>query len=85
MNLPALTATTDEMATALERVAGPAASALIDWSPDPSIRKIVKTWPARINAVRAKGLGLLPADSFEAIIREYVRENPDAVTLPVLA
>ncbi len=85
LNLPALTATTGEMATALERVAGPAASALIDWSPDPSIRKIVKTWPARINAVRAKGLGLLPADSFEAIIREYVRENPDDVKLPVLA
>ena len=85
LNLPALTATTGEMATALERVAGPAASALIDWSPDPSIRKIVKTWPARINAVRAKGLGLLPEDSFEAIIREYVRENPDDVKLPVLA
>ena len=80
LNLPALTATTGQMAAALERVAGPAATALIDWTPDPVIRKIVKTWPARINAVRAKGLGLLPEASFEDIIREYVRENPDAVT-----
>ena len=85
LNLPALTASTGDMAAALERVAGPAAAALIDWTPDATIRKIVSTWPARINAVRAKGLGLLPEDSFEAIIREYVRENPDAIKLPVLA
>ncbi len=83
LNLPAITATTGEMAAALERVAGPAATALIDWTPDANIRKIVKTWPARINAVRAKGLGLEPEASFEAIIRQYVDENPDAVKLPL--
>ena len=83
LNLPAITATTGEMAAALERVAGPAATELIDWTPDANIRKIVKTWPARINAVRAKGLGLLPETSFEAIIRQYVDENPDAVKLPL--
>ena len=81
LNLPAITATTGDMAAALERVAGPAAAALIDWTPDANIRKIVKTWPARINAVRAKGLGLLPEASFEAIIRQYVAENPDAIKL----
>jgi D-erythronate 2-dehydrogenase len=83
LNLPSVTATVGEMAAALERVAGPAATALIDWTPNATIQKIVKTWPARVNAVRAKGLGLLPASSFEDIIREYVRENPDAVTLPI--
>ena len=83
LNLPAITATTGEMAAALERVAGPAATALIDWTPDVNIRNIVKTWPARINAVRAKGLGLLPETSFEAIIRQYVDENPDAVKLAI--
>ena len=83
LNLPAITATTGEMAAALERVAGPAATALIDWTPDANIGKIVKTWPARINAVRAKGLGLEPASSFEAIIRQYVDENPDAIKLAI--
>ena len=83
LNLPAITATTGEMAAALERVAGPAATALIDWTPDANIRKIVSTWPARINAARAKGLGLLPEASFEDIIRQYVDENPDAVKLPL--
>ena len=81
LNLPAITATTGDMAAALERVAGPAAAALIDWTPDANIRKIVKTWPARIHAARAKGLGLLPEASFEAIIRQYVDENPDAIKL----
>ena len=83
LNLPAITATTGEMAAALERVAGPAATALIDWTTDANIGKIVKTWPAHINAVRAKGLGLLPEASFEAIIRQYVDENPDAVKLAI--
>ena len=81
LTLPALTTTPAEMAAALERVAGPAATALIDWSPDAAIHGIVKTWPARIDAQRARGLGLLPEASFEQIIREYVRENPEAVAL----
>ena len=83
LNLPAITTTTGEMAAALERVAGPAAAALIDWTPDANIRNIVKTWPARINAVRAKGLALTREESFEDIIRQYVDENPDAVKLPL--
>jgi hypothetical protein len=33
--------------------------------------------------VRAGGLGLLPEESFEDIIREYIRGNPYAVKLPV--
>ena len=79
LNLPALTCTTGEMAAALERVAGKAVADLIDWTPDATIRTIVATWPARINAQRAKGLGLLPEPDFETLIREYIRENTDAV------
>jgi hypothetical protein len=82
LNLPALTTTPGEMAAALERVAGPAATALIDWTPDAAICNIVKTWPARIHATRARGLGLLPEENFEEIIREYIRENPYAVKPP---
>jgi nucleoside-diphosphate-sugar epimerase len=79
LTLPALTTTPTEMAAALERVAGAAVAALIDWTPDPAIHNIVKTWPARIHALRAQGLGLLPETSFEEIIRDYVRENPYAI------
>ncbi len=82
VNLPALTTTAGDMAAALERVAGKAARELIDWTPDATIARIVTNWPSRIHAARAEGLGLLPDESFEAIIRDYVRENPDAVRFP---
>ncbi len=83
LTLPALTTTPGAMAAALERVAGPAATALIDWTPDPLISRIVGSWPARIDAARARALGLLPEHSFDDIIREYIRENPYAVKLPI--
>jgi nucleoside-diphosphate-sugar epimerase len=83
LNLPALTTTPRDMAAALERVAGSAATALIDWTPVPAIEAIVNTWPARIHALRAQGLGLLPEASFDDIIAEYVRENPYAIKLPL--
>lgn len=79
LNLPALTCTTGEMAQALERVAGKSVADLIDWTPDANIRKIVATWPARIHAKRAASLGLMPETSFDDIVREYMRENPDAL------
>ena len=85
LNLPSLSTTVGEMAAALERVAGKAATSLLDRTPDPTIMRIVKTWPGRIETARAKALGLAADDSFEAVIREYVRENPDAVKLPVTA
>ena len=83
INLPALTTTPAEIAAALERVAGKAATALIDWTPNPAIAKIVTNWPARIDAARARDLGLQPDADFESIIREYVSENPNAAALAV--
>ena len=81
LNLPALTTTPAEMAAALEKVAGKAATDLIDWQVDPKIAALVTSWPARIDAARARGLGLLPETDFEAIVRDYVRDNPDTIKL----
>jgi nucleoside-diphosphate-sugar epimerase len=83
VNLPALTTTVREMAAALERVAGPQASALIDWQPDPLIQKMITSWPSRFHPARANQLGLQADDSFEAIVRAYVAENPAAVKMPL--
>ncbi|MBN8757541.1 MULTISPECIES: D-erythronate dehydrogenase [Variovorax] len=85
LNLPSLATTVGDMAAALERVAGKAATALLDRTPDPAIQRIVKTWPGHFETARARALGLTADESFEAVIREYVRENPDAVKLPVAA
>jgi nucleoside-diphosphate-sugar epimerase len=82
INLPALKTTPREMAQALERAAGKAVSALIDWTPDPAIAKIVTSWPAHIHASRARQLGLLPDPDFDTIIGEYLGENPYAGQVP---
>lgn len=83
MNLPALRTTVGEMAAALERVAGRAATGLLDWVEDPAILRLVNTWPGNVQAARAAGLGLQADADFESIVREYVRENPNVVRLPV--
>ncbi len=79
INLPALRTTAGEMSDALEKLAGKAATDLIDWTPDPTIINIVTSWPANIDAARARAIGLTPDTDFESIIRSYMSENPDAV------
>jgi len=81
INLPALCTSVGEMAAALERVAGTAATDLLDWTPDPAILKLVDTWPGVVASKRANALGLQADTSFEAIIRDYIAENPAAVKI----
>jgi D-erythronate 2-dehydrogenase len=75
VNLPALTVTVGQMVAALEQVAGPQVSALIDWIPDPAVAAIVTSWPARFRAERAGRLGLRPDPDFESVIRAYLAET----------
>ena len=75
VNLPALTTTVGAMASALGKLGGQAAFNLIDWTPDPAIANIVTSWPAVIDAARARALGLLPDPDFESIVHEYMQEQ----------
>ena len=75
INLPALTTTVRDMALALKTIGGQAAANLIDWTPDPAISSIVTSWPSKIDAARAKALGLLPDTSFETIVAAYLAEK----------
>lgn len=72
MNLPGLATTPREMAAALDRVAGAGTSALIDWTEDPAINAIVRTWPAQVRTPRARRLGLTADPSFDDIVRAYL-------------
>ena len=76
INLPALSTTVGAMAAALAKLGGKKAADLIDWTPDPVIANIVTSWPAVIDAARARSLGLLPDPNFESIVADYIRENP---------
>jgi nucleoside-diphosphate-sugar epimerase len=75
VTMPALTVTVADMAAALERIAGPRVSALIDWVPDPAVAPIVSGWPARIRADRAARLGLSPDPDFDTVIGMYLAES----------
>ena len=79
INLPALRTTAGDMCNALAKLAGKATADLIDWTPDPTIINIVTSWPAHIDAARARAIGLTPDTDFESIIQSYMSENPDAV------
>ena len=83
VNLPSLRTTVGEMAAALGRVAGKPATDLLDWTPDPAIQRVVKSWPGNIAFERARGLGLAGDSDYESVIRDYVRENPSAIKLEV--
>jgi nucleoside-diphosphate-sugar epimerase len=74
VNMPSLTITVADMVAALERAAGPAASALIDWVPDPAVARLVTSWPARFRTDRAARLGLAPDPDYDAVIATYLAQ-----------
>jgi nucleoside-diphosphate-sugar epimerase len=76
MNLPALATTPRSMAEAMDRVAGYPASDLIDWTDDPVIGVIVRSWPASVETPRAAALSLRPEVSFDDIVREHLALSP---------
>ena len=75
MNLPALTTTPLEMVAALDRVAGPGVSALVEWVEDPAVVAIVGSWPAHFVTARAERLGLTADRSFDEIIQQYLNDR----------
>jgi D-erythronate 2-dehydrogenase len=75
VTLPALTVTVSGMVAALERVAGPEATALIDWVPDPEVTRMFASWPSRVDAARARRLGLDADPDFDSVIRAYLAES----------
>jgi D-erythronate 2-dehydrogenase len=83
INLPSFRTTVGDMAKALEKVGGKPAADLLDWTPDPAIQKLVSTWPGNLTWERARGLGLTSDANFEAVVRDYIRENPAAIKLAV--
>jgi hypothetical protein len=67
--------TIGDMVAALEQVAGPAVTSLIDWVPDPVVAGMVSGWAARFHSDRAAGLGLTPDPDFTSIIRKHLADT----------
>jgi nucleoside-diphosphate-sugar epimerase len=74
VTLPGLGISIGELVGALEGIAGPQATRLIEWKLDPTIQRIVGGWPADFRAERSRALGFQSDGSVEEIIRGYIEE-----------
>lgn len=72
VNAPGISITAGDMVAALERIAGREVAARVRWEPDPTIERIVGSWPGAWNCDRATRLGLRGDRSFDAIVEQHI-------------
>ena len=75
LTMPGVGVTVQEQIEALRAVAGEKAMALIKEQPDDTIWAIVKNWPTRFAARRARDLGFVAEQNFEEIIRAHIEDE----------
>ena len=73
--LPGLTVRVSDMVESLRRAAGDAACQLIEWLPDPTIQRIVESWPTTVEAARATRLGFSADTNFDAIVAAHLEDE----------
>lgn len=80
INLPGLSVSVQQMIDALRRLAGDEVVERIQVQRDPSIERIVNSWPGDFEASYGKALGFRRDPDFDSIIQDFIIEN-----LPELA
>ena len=75
LTMPGVGVTVGEQIEALKRIAGADIEKLIREEPDDAIWSIVKNWPTRFEAKRARDLGFAAERSFDEIIQAYIEDD----------
>jgi nucleoside-diphosphate-sugar epimerase len=75
LSMPGVGVTVGEQIEALERIAGAKTVRLIREEPDEAIWAIVKGWPTRFEARRARELGFTAETDFDQIIRAHIEDE----------
>jgi nucleoside-diphosphate-sugar epimerase len=75
LTMPGVGVTVGEQIDALRRIAGERVADLIREEPDEAVWAIVRNWPTRFEARRARALGFAAETSFDEIIRAYIDEE----------
>ncbi|MGX8012191.1 D-erythronate dehydrogenase [Mesorhizobium sp. ORM8.1] len=75
LTMPGVAVTVGEQIEALERLAGTDVAKRIREQPDETIWAIVKGWPTRFEAKRARELGFTAESSFDEIIRAHIEDE----------
>jgi len=74
INMPGLSVTVAEMLRALRRVGGDAAADRVRMQPDPTIAKMVSSWPGNFAAELATDLGFTHDKDFGQVIEAYLTD-----------
>jgi hypothetical protein len=72
VNVPGLCVTVGDMVAALRRVAGDDVAARVKWQRDPTIERIVSTWPPRFDSARGRALGMRADTDFASVVRDHI-------------
>ncbi|MCG6114434.1 MAG: SDR family oxidoreductase [Mesorhizobium sp.] len=75
LSMPGVAVTVGEQIEALERVAGKQTVDLIREERDEAIWSMVKHWPTRFAATRARELGFVVEQSYDEIIRAHIEDE----------
>ncbi|MEO6408726.1 MAG: NAD-dependent epimerase, partial [Burkholderiaceae bacterium] len=75
VNVPGINVGVGEMVDALRRVAGDAVASRVKWNFDPSIDRIVSTWPSNFAPKLGPALGMRADADFDGIVRAYIADD----------
>jgi len=72
ISVPGITVSVRDMVDSLRRVAGDAVADRVTWRLDPTIDRLVSSWPQAFSADRGKALGMTADTSFDDMVRAYM-------------
>ncbi|MDP8995503.1 MAG: SDR family oxidoreductase [Pseudomonadota bacterium] len=75
ITMPGVGVSVQEQIDTLGRVAGSKVVSLIEERPDAAIWAIVKNWPTRVDAKRARDLGFVVERNFDEIIQAHIEDS----------
>lgn len=75
LSMPGVAVSVGEQIDALGRIAGSDYVKLIREEPDAAVWEIVKNWPTRFSATRARELGFVAEASFDDIVRAHIEDE----------
>ncbi len=75
INVPGICVRVDEAVAALRRIAGDVVADRVKWQLDPTIDRIVATWPTRFAPVLGPALGMQADTDFDSIVRAYIADE----------
>ena len=72
ISVPGITVSVRDMVDSLRRVAGDAVADRVTWQLDPTIDRLVSSWPQAFSAERGRALGMTADASFDDMVRAYM-------------